>query len=165
MLHGIKSNACPRRQVPTEALGIPSVHDSARDFSRYDQYQGEKEIHHTEIEQCWDTLETLVIKIGQNIFHGLPRVWPQNVEKRDMVHTLFLALFKHMMDWVQRFLKKHARQQGFDYAWKALPPYLGFYTPKKAYSEVTQWQGKEIRNLGHSVLGVLAGELRQPVST
>ena len=37
--------------------------------------------------------------------------------------------------------------------------------PKKAYREVTQWQGKEIRNLEGCLLGVLAVALRQPDST
>jgi len=41
------------------------------------------------------------------------------------------------MEGIQGFLKKHARQQAFDEAWKALPPYPGFFVPKKAYSEVT----------------------------
>ena len=36
--------------------------------------------------------------------------------------------------------------------------------PKKAYREVTQWQGKEMRNLGHCLLGVLIVALRQPDS-
>ena len=36
--------------------------------------------------------------------------------------------------------------------------------PKKAYREVTQWQGKEMRNLGRCLLGILAVALRQPDS-
>ena len=70
-----------------------------------------------------------------------------------------------MMDWVQAFLKKHTRLQVFDDAWKGLPPDLGFYVPNKAYREVTQLQGKEIRNLGRCLLVVLAAALRQPDST
>jgi len=81
-----------------------------------------------------------------------------------MLHTVYLGLFKHMMDWIQGFLKKHGRAQAFDDAWKALPPYPGFFVPKKAYREVTQWQGKEMRNLGRCLLGVLAVALRQPDS-
>jgi len=53
-----------------------------------------------------------------------------------------------MMDWIQAFLKKHGRLQAFDDIWKALPPYAGFLVPKKAYREVAQWQGKDMRNLG-----------------
>jgi len=79
-----------------------------------------------------------------------------------MLHTIYLGLFKHMMDWINGFLKKHGRLQAFDDVWKALPPYPGFLVPKKAYSEVTQWQGKEMRNLGRFILGVLAVAHRQP---
>ena len=67
-----------------------------------------------------------------------------------------------MMDWIEAFPKKHGRLQAFDEVWKALPPYPGFLVPKKAYCEVTQWQGKEMRNLGRCILGVLAVALRQP---
>jgi len=82
-----------------------------------------------------------------------------------MLHTFFLGLFKHMMDWRKGFLKEHGRLQAFDDIWKALPQYLGFLLPKKAYCEVTQWQGKEMRNLGRCILGVLAVALRQPGGT
>jgi len=36
--------------------------------------------------------------------------------------------------------------------------------PKRAYWEVTQWQGKEMRNFGGCLLGVLAVALRPPDS-
>ena len=101
---------------------------------------------------------------GQNVFQGLVRVSTPDLHKPDMLHTIYLGLFKHMMDWIQGFLKKHARQQAFDDAWKALPSYPGFFVPKKAYREVTQWQGKEMRNLGRCLWGVRAVALRQPDS-
>jgi len=103
--------------------------------------------------------------MGHNIFQGLVRVSKPDLHKRDMLHTIYQALFKHRMDWIQRFLKKHARQQAFDNAWTALPPYLGFFVPIKAYSEVTQWQATEMRNLRGCLLGILALALRQPDST
>ena len=84
-----------------------------------------------------------------------------------LVHCSYLSvgsfqLLKHMMDWIEGFLKKHGRLEAFDDVWKTLPPYRGFLVPKKAYREVRQWQGKEMRNLGRCILGVLAVALRQP---
>jgi len=64
------------------------------------------------------------------------------------------------MDWIQGIQKKNGRLEAFDKVWIALPPYPGFLVPKKAYREVTQWQGKERRNLRRCVLGVLAVALR-----
>ena len=76
--------------------------------------------------------------MGPNIFQGSERVSVPDLHMPDLLHTIYLGLFKHMMDWIEGFLKKHSRQQAFDDAWKALPPYPGFYAHKKAYCEITQ---------------------------
>ena len=67
-----------------------------------------------------------------------------------------------MTKWIEGFLKKHKRQLAFDDIWKELPPYPGFNVPKKAYREVTQWQGKEMQNLGRCISAVFASTLRNP---
>ena len=105
------------------------------------------------------------VKIGRNVFSGLHCVDPADLHKPDLLHNIYLGLFKHMMEWVEGFLKKHKRQQAFDDAWKAVPPYPGFSVPKKAYREVTQWQGKEMRNLGRCITAVLAAALHNPDSS
>jgi len=108
--------------------------------------------------------ETRGIDLEKKVFHGLHQVSAPGLHKPDLLHTVYLGLFKHLIDWISGFLKKHARLHAFDDTWKALPSYLGFLVPKKAYREVTQWQGKEMRNLGGCLLGVLAVALRQPDS-
>ena len=105
------------------------------------------------------------VKIGRNLFTELYRVNPADLHKPDLLHNIYLHLFKHMMEWVKGFLKKHKRQQAFDDAWKEIPPYPGFSVPKKAYREVTQWQGKEMRNLSRCISAVLASALRNPDSS
>jgi len=52
---------------------------------------------------------------------------------------------------VDGFLKKHKRQPAFNDAGKEIPPEPGLSVSKKAYSEVTQWQGKKMCNLGRCV--------------
>ena len=69
------------------------------------------------------------------------------------------------MDWVESFLKKHDRLQGFDAVWKNLPHYPGFNRPRKAYREVSQWQGKELRALERAILVALAASLGMPSIT
>jgi len=64
------------------------------------------------------TPESLGIRLGQNVFYGLNRVSPSDLHKPDMLHTVYLGLFKHMMDWIQGFLKKHGRLEAFDEVWK-----------------------------------------------
>ena len=52
--------------------------------------------------------------ISQNIFHRLDRVSASDLYKPDILHIIYLSLFKHMMDWIEAFLKKHGRLQAFD---------------------------------------------------
>ena len=161
-LHGIKSNACPKCEVPPGELGSGTLpQHPVRDYAGNERRQ--RPSQHPRAGPESDKAH-VGIHIGQNVFHGLHRVSAPDLHKPDLLHTVYLGLFKHMMDWVQGFLKKHGRQQAFDDAWKALPPYPGFFVPKKAYREITQWQGKEMRNLGRCILGVLAAALRQPQS-
>jgi len=109
--------------------------------------------------------QRLGVKIGTNVFTGLDRVSPADLHKPDILHNICLGLFKHMMEWVEGFLKKHKRQRAFDDAWKEIPPYPGFSVPKKAYREIRQWQGKEMPNLGRCISAVLASALRNPDSS
>jgi len=110
-------------------------------------------------------LQQFGVKIGKNIFTVLDRVSPADLHKPDLLHNIYLGLFKHMMEWVEGFLKKHKRQQAFDAAWKEIPPYPRCSVPKKVYREITQWEGKEMRNLGRSISAVFASAFRNPDSS
>ena len=87
------------------------------------------------------------MKIGCNVFTELYRVIPADLHKPDLLHNIDLGLIKDMMEWVEGFLKKQKWLQAFDDVWTEIPLYLAFCVPKSAYCEVTQWQGKEMRNL------------------
>jgi len=105
------------------------------------------------------------MKIGNNVFTRFDLVSPADLDKLHLLHNIYLALLKHMMEWVEGFLKKHKWQQALDDAWKEIPPYPGFSVAKKTNREITQWQGKEMRNLGRCILAVLASALRNPDSS
>ena len=47
----------------------------------------------------------------------------------------------------------------FNHTWSRLPPFPRFIRPNKAYRSVTQWQGKEMRNLLRVLLGVFTAAL------
>jgi len=110
-LHGIKSNASPKCEVHPEELGSPAGHHRARDYARYERYERENPSLDSETHDAAharNTHETHSIKRGQNVFQELVRVSMPDLHKPDMLHTLYLGLFKHMMDWIQGFLKKQA---------------------------------------------------------
>jgi hypothetical protein len=80
--------------------------------------------------------------------------------KPDILYNVYLDLFKYLIQWLEDFLKKHGRQAIFDDIWKSLPPYPGLYVSTKAYSEVIQWERKEMRNPDRGILGFLISAIR-----
>ena len=134
-LHGIGSKSCPMCEVPSNELGgDPRKIYEARDYALYWEKAQEQESGEAGIAEYF---QQVGVKIGRNVFAELYRVNPVDLHKPDLLHNIYLGLFKHMMEWAEEFLKKHQRQQAFDDAWKELPPSPGFSVPKKAYREVT----------------------------
>jgi len=114
-LHGIKSNARPKCEVPPEELGSRAGHYPARDYARYKGYERETPSLDSETHNAAHaryTNETHGIKRGQKVFQGLMIVSTPDLHKPDMLHTIYLRLFKHMMDWIQAFLKKTCMTAG-----------------------------------------------------
>ncbi|KAL0630352.1 hypothetical protein Q9L58_010801, partial [Maublancomyces gigas] len=149
-LQNIKNNACPRCEIETDDLGSLVENPSSgyrRQQEQYsvklDEYERLRNLRQktpesrrliTEIEN-W--LDEKGLKPQRNLFWQLPLVNAGDLHKPDMLHV-------------------------FDAVWKEMPPYPGFMRPTKAYSEVSQWQGKEMRNFVHIVLPALASALHNP---
>ena len=161
ILNGISSKSCPQCEVPDRELGQDrqNIYESGN-YAHYAQRAWEyKQTQNTHIA---DYFHQIGMKIDRNVFSGLYRVNTADLHKPDLLYNIYLGLFKHMMKWIEGFLKKHKQQQAFNDIWKAMPSYPGCNVPKKAYREVTQWQGKEMRNLGRCISPVFASALRDP---
>jgi len=112
-LQGIGSKSCPKCEVQFEELGRdPQRMNETRDYMPY----REKALRHEPAEAVGiaEYFQWFGMKIGKNVFTGLDRVSPADLHKPDLLHNIYLGLFKDMMKWVEGFLKKHKRQQEFD---------------------------------------------------
>ena len=67
----------------------------------------------------------------------------------------------HMMKWLTDFLSDIGQLMTFYYLSSRLPPYPRFTRPNKAYRSVTQWQGKEMKNLLYMILGEFTASLSE----
>ncbi|KAI5836703.1 hypothetical protein DFP73DRAFT_601986 [Morchella snyderi] len=47
------------------------------------------------------------VKTLFNAFWGMPKVYPYDLNKPDILQLISLWILKHMMDWIHGFLKKH----------------------------------------------------------
>ena len=125
-LHGVYSNSCPKCKVLPWELGKDAKY-SARDYTQYEYCKRENELQSPgsdsyDADDADLTLDTLRINMGPAVFHGLYRDSAHDLHVPDLLHTIYLGLFKHMMYWIQGFLKQHGRLQAFDDAWETLPP-------------------------------------------
>jgi len=105
-LQGIGSKSCPKCEVPCEELGRdPRRIYETRNYMRYREIA----LWHKPAEAAGiaEYFLRLGVKIGNNVFIGLDRVSPADLHKLDLLHNIYLGLFKHMMEWVEGFLKKH----------------------------------------------------------
>jgi len=86
-------------------LGTNARSHQTRDYARYQQYKPENENSGCDSDD--DHIMCHNLGIGQNIFHRLNWVSASDLYKPDMLYTIYLGLFKHMMDWIEGLLKKH----------------------------------------------------------
>ena len=136
-LHGIGSKLYPKCEVPCDKLGgcLREVYEG-RDYTLYEEKA--LELESGEAADAWEYFGQVGVKVSRNVFPGLLRMNPSNLHKPDLLHNIYLGLFKHLMQSVEGFLKKHKGQHSFDDTWKEIPPYPGFSVLKKAYHEVRQ---------------------------
>ena len=146
VLQGVKTNSCPKYKVLLWELGNDAKY-SARDYTEYEYYERENGLQSpgSDSDNADVTFDTHQINMRPGVFHGLHRASAPDLDVPDLLHTIYLGLFKHMMDWIQGFLKKHGRLQAFDDAWQTLPPYPGFFCPKMPTGRLRSGKEKRCR--------------------
>ncbi|KAF8534348.1 hypothetical protein BDD12DRAFT_706774, partial [Trichophaea hybrida] len=97
------------------------------------------------------------------IFWDLPHVEAYDLHRPDILHNIYIGMFDHLMTWIEGFLQRHGKATVFDQIWSNIPPYPDFYHPGKAYRQVTQWSGKEMRNFGRIIYPAFAAALHNPL--
>jgi hypothetical protein len=167
LLH-LKKQACPVCTVEDHQLGAdfrPSypMRQYNEYYRRYVLLHGLGSGSNMEKNEASTYFVNQRVKPYFNVFWRLQRVQPERLHTPDLLHGIYLGLLKHLMDWLEPFLKKYDRLGEFDAVWKNLPHYPGFNRPRRAYREVSQWQGKELRALGRAILAALAASLGTPL--
>lgn len=82
-----------------------------------------------------------------------------DLPKPDLLHCLQLGVLDHMLGWVMDFLREQGRATLFNQLWVSIPQYQDMVRPAKAYEEVVQWQGKEIKTMSRFLLACFAAAL------
>jgi hypothetical protein len=162
VLHSIKGTSCVMCEAPRSTFGQPpGVVYTARHGHDYLKHLLKFEANPRD-STSKDYLTRRDVKLIEGCFWQFP---PETVDlttlaRPDMLHTVFLGVLKHLMDWIVKFLEAHERMQHFNQIWRQMPSFPDFLRFNKDYTAVSQWQGKEMRSLGRVILPVLAATLR-----
>lgn len=157
---GLKDKQCLWCELPNAQFGVwPVPVAKARDSRHYRRlyYQNDLVSH--------AALEAAGVRPRENALWNLG-INLSDLPKPDLLHTVLLGVLQHLLEWLHGFLKIVNRMELFNRVWLSVPPYQRFSQPKRAYEEVSHWQGKEIREMARFLMGVLYVTLRrQPDSS
>ncbi|KAF8542359.1 hypothetical protein BDD12DRAFT_729202 [Trichophaea hybrida] len=171
-LMGVKYNSCPKCQVPNDKLGSlllpPDLESHRRKSAVFQQkYREHQDAKRADDRQTLKTVEDWFDSTSARpvpcIFWDLPHVEAYDLHRPDILHNIYIGMFDHLMTWIEGFLQRHGKATVFDQIWSNIPPYPDFYHPGKAYRQVTQWSGKEMRNFGRIIYPAFAAALHNPL--
>jgi hypothetical protein len=113
----------------------------------------------------WEARQYLkdhLVGTSEGVIWNMTCISPTTIIIPDVLHTIYLSIVKHLIDWVTSFLEQHSRICKFNQLWAMMPPYSGFARFNKPYSKVRQWSGKEMKALGHLIVPVFTATLLNP---
>jgi hypothetical protein len=98
------------------------------------------------------------VHLGFNVFRYIPGI-VSDLRKPDLHHTMQIGRLDHLQKWIFQFMKTHERLDKYNAIWLSVPAYHDL-TPKiKSYEEVSQWNGKEMKEMSQYLFGVVTKSL------
>ena len=91
---------------------------------------------------------------GLNVFRYTPCI-ASDLPKPDLPHTMQIGMHDHLQKWIFHFMKMHKRLDKFNAIWLSVPAYHNLTPKNKSYEEVSQWNGKEMKESSRYLLGVV----------
>jgi hypothetical protein len=77
-----------------------------------------------------------------------------DLHKPILLHILQIGRLDHLQKLIFNFMKTHKRHDKYNAIWLSVPAYHDLRPQNKSYEEVSQWNGKEIKEMSWYLLGV-----------
>jgi hypothetical protein len=182
-LMGVKYNACPKCYLPVEQFGSlidPDELDNYRRTAAIFQPKYASYCNLSKANDCDDEPDDIDNDDRESrreledwfaahcarpvacVLWSLPHSDAYDLHRPDILHNIYLGMYQHVMRWIDGFLEEYGRMEDFEAIWRAIPAYPEFRHPRRGYSQVSQWSGKEMRNFGRILYPALAAALHSP---
>jgi len=83
-----------------------------------------------------------------------------DLPKPNLLHTMQIGMLDLLQKWIVQIMKTHERLDKYNAIWLSVPAYHDLTPKKKPYEEVSQWNGKEMKEMSRYLLGVVTQSLR-----
>jgi hypothetical protein len=80
--------------------------------------------------------------------------------KYDFLHMMQTGLLDHLQTWIFHFIKMHERLNKYNAIWFSVGAYHDLTPNHKSYEVVSQWNGKEMKEMSQCLLGVVTQPLQ-----
>jgi len=94
-----------------------------------------------------------------NMFRHIPSI-VSDLPKPDLLHTMQSCMLDHLQKWIFHCMKTHEPLDKYNEIWLSVPAYHNLTPKNKSYEKVSQWNGKEIKEMSRYRLGVITQSLR-----
>jgi hypothetical protein len=71
-----------------------------------------------------------------------------------------IGMHNHLHEWIFQFLKTYKRLNKSNEIWLSVPAYHDLTLKNKSYEEVSQWNGKEMKEMSRYLVGVVTQSLQ-----
>jgi hypothetical protein len=96
---------------------------------------------------------------GFDKFRHIPCI-VSDLPKPNLLHTMQISMLDHLQKWIFHFMNTHKRLDKYNAIWSSVPAYHDLTPKYKSYEEVSQWNGKEMKEMSRYLLGVVTQSLR-----
>jgi hypothetical protein len=94
-----------------------------------------------------------------NKFRHIPYI-VSDLAKPDLLHTMQISMLDHLQKWVFHFMMMHGWLDKYNAIWLSMPAYYDLTPKNKSYEDVSQWNGKEMKEMRRYLRGVVTQSLR-----
>jgi hypothetical protein len=99
-------------------------------------------------------LSSCLVHRGFNVFQHVPFI-VSDLPKPDLLHTMPTGMLHYLQQWMFHFMKTHERLEKNNAIWLSVPAYHNLSPKTESYEEVSQWNGKEMKEMSWYLLGVV----------
>jgi hypothetical protein len=96
---------------------------------------------------------------GFKLFRHIPFIVSDHL-KPDLLHTMHIGMLEHLQKRIFHFRKTHKLLDKYNAIWLSVPPYHDLTPKNMSYEEVSQWNGKEMKEMSRYLLGVVTKSLQ-----